>query len=147
MFFAFKSHSECIVAYVYGSANKQKQLWEFHLVMFHMQSTYLLKLTVRLRLLYSLFLFSLWTFVLGGHKTFLGVKTSIFIIFFSKKFSWQNKIWRSTKKFTGGLSPNTPRGYRPDSDFPDNSLNRHYLTKPSSSDKRGLTVDTAFSGP
>jgi len=24
--FAFKSHSECIVAYVYGSANKQKQL-------------------------------------------------------------------------------------------------------------------------
>jgi len=26
VFFAFKSHSECIVAYVYGSANKQKQL-------------------------------------------------------------------------------------------------------------------------
>jgi len=25
-FFAFKSHSECIVAYVYGSADKQKQL-------------------------------------------------------------------------------------------------------------------------
>jgi len=24
--FAFKSHSECIVAYVYGSVNKQKQL-------------------------------------------------------------------------------------------------------------------------
>jgi len=25
-FFTFKSHSECEVAYVYGSANKQKQL-------------------------------------------------------------------------------------------------------------------------
>jgi len=36
--------------YVYGSANKQKQLWEFHVVMFQMQSTYLLKLTVRLNL-------------------------------------------------------------------------------------------------
>jgi len=60
--FAFKSHSECIVAYVYGSANKQKQLWAFHLVMFNMQSTYLLKLTVRLRLLYGSFLFPLWTF-------------------------------------------------------------------------------------
>jgi len=30
-FFTFKSHSWCILAYVYGSANKQKQLWEFHL--------------------------------------------------------------------------------------------------------------------
>jgi len=30
--------------------------------MFHMQSTYLLKLTVHLRLLYSLFLFPLWVF-------------------------------------------------------------------------------------
>jgi len=25
-FFALKSHSECILAHVYGSANKQKQL-------------------------------------------------------------------------------------------------------------------------
>jgi len=25
-FFAFKSHSECILAHVYGSANKKKQL-------------------------------------------------------------------------------------------------------------------------
>jgi len=30
--------------------------------MFHMQSTYLLKLTVRLRLPYSLFLFPHWAF-------------------------------------------------------------------------------------
>jgi len=59
-FFTFKSHSWCILAYVYGSANKQKQLWEFHLVMFRMQSTYLLELTVHLRLLHSLFLFPLW---------------------------------------------------------------------------------------
>ena len=41
---------------------KQKQPREFHLVMFHMQSTYLLKLTVRLRLPYSLFLFAHWVF-------------------------------------------------------------------------------------
>jgi len=37
-FFTFKSHSECMLAYAYGAADKQKQLWEFHLVMFHMQS-------------------------------------------------------------------------------------------------------------
>ena len=36
--------------YAYASVNKQKQLWEFHLVTFHMQSTYFHKLTVRLRI-------------------------------------------------------------------------------------------------
>jgi len=35
-----------------------------------------------------------------GHKIVLGVKTSIFAIFFNKKLSWQNKIC-STKKFRG----------------------------------------------
>jgi len=43
--------------YVYASANKQKQLCEFHLVMFHMQSTYLHKLTVRLRIQFVCFPF------------------------------------------------------------------------------------------
>jgi len=43
------------------------------------------------------------------------------------------------KKFRG-IAPECPHGYRPDFDFSDTSLNRHYLTKPSSWDKRGLTV-------
>jgi len=76
--------------------------------MFHMQSTYLLKLTVRLTPQFvSVSPFnirlgqtrSLGLKVWGGTKHFSGVSTSVFIIFFNKKFSWQNKIWRSTKKF------------------------------------------------
>jgi len=69
--------------------------------MFHMQSTYLLKLTVCLTLQFvsvspfnvrlgqtrSLGL-KVW---LGGTKHFSGVSTSVFSIFFHKKFSWQNK--------------------------------------------------------
>ena len=51
----------------------------------------------------------------------------------------QNNLW--------GIVPECPRGYRFDSDFPDTFLNRHYLTKQSSSDKGGLTVVTVFSGP
>jgi len=39
-----------LILNAYGSANKLKQLREFHFVMFHMQSTYLLKLTARLRI-------------------------------------------------------------------------------------------------
>jgi len=120
--------------------------------MLHMQSTYLVKLTVRLALQFvSVSPFnvrlgqtrSLGLKAWGGTKHFLGVSTSVFIIFLNKKFSWQNKIWRSTKKFR----EDCPRGYRSDSDFPDTSLNRHFLTKQSSSDKRGLTVVTVFSGP
>jgi len=33
-----------------------------------------------------------------------------------------------------------PHAYGPDSNYLDNLLNRHYLTKQSSPDKRGLTV-------
>ena len=40
----------------------------------------------------------------------------------------------------GEVSPNAAYGHRPDSDFPDTLLSRHYLTKQSSLDKRGLTV-------
>jgi len=50
------------------------------------------------------------------------------------------------KKIERGFPPNAPRGYRSDSDFPDTWLNRHFLMKQSSSDKRGLTVVTVFSG-
>jgi len=75
-----------------------------------MQSTYLLELTVRLRIQFVSVsplnvrlgqTHSLGLKVWGGHKTFLGIKTSVFIIFFDKKFSWQNKIWRSLNKFRG----------------------------------------------
>jgi len=119
--------------------------------MFHMKSTYLLKLTVRLTLQFvSISPFNVrlgQTRSLGlkvwGAKTFFRFSTSVFIIFFNKKFSWQNKIWRSTKKFR----EDCPRGYRSDSDFLDTSLNQHFLTKQISSDKRGLTVVTVFSGP
>jgi len=38
---------------------------------------------------------------LGSTKHFQGVKASVYIKFFNKKFSWQNKIWRSAKKFSG----------------------------------------------
>jgi len=49
------------------------------------------------------------------------------------------------KEIWGGFPPNIACGYRPDSDFPDTSLNRHFLTKQSSSsDKRGLTVVTVI---
>ena len=82
-FFAFKSHSECIVAYVYGSANKQKQLREFHLVIFHTQSTYLLKLTVRLTLQF--------------------VSVSPFSVHIGQTRSRGLKVWVGHKTFFGGL--------------------------------------------
>ena len=81
--------------------------------MFHMQSTYLLKLTVRLTLQ---FVFvsplnvhlgqtrSLGLKVWGGHKTFLVGQDFVFVIYFNKKCSWQNKIWRITKNL-GGITP------------------------------------------
>jgi len=85
--------------------------------MFHMQSTYLLKLTVRLTLQFvSISPFkvrsgqtrSLGLKVWGrAQNIFLGVSTSIFIIVFNKKFSWQNKIWRSTKNFRR-IAPECP---------------------------------------
>jgi len=84
-FFAFKSHSKCIVAYVYGSANKQKQLREFHLVVFHMQSTYLLKLTVCLKQLHSFFYVSPLSVRLGQTRS-LGLK-----------------VWARYKTFFGDL--------------------------------------------
>jgi len=115
-----------------------------------MQSTYLLKLTVRLTLQFvsvsplNVHLGqtrSLGLKVWGGHKTFLVGQDFVFVIYFNKKCSWQNKIWRITKNL-GGLPLNASRDYRSDSNFPDTSLNQHYLTKQSSSDKRGLTVVT-----
>ena len=84
--------------------------------------------------------------VWGVTKHISGVSTSVFIIFFNENFSWRNKIWKAQKNF-GRIAPEYLRGYRSDSDFPDTSLNRHFLTKQSSSDKRGLTVVTVFSGP
>jgi len=78
-FFAFKSHSEWIAAYVYGSANKQKQLWEFNLVMFHMQS----KLTVRLTLQFVFV--SPFNVCLGqANKTFFEGLDFCFVIVFYK---------------------------------------------------------------
>ena len=47
-FFTFNLILNALLAYVYRSdllINKKKQ-WVFHLVIFHLQSTYLLKLTV-----------------------------------------------------------------------------------------------------
>jgi len=44
------------------------------------------------------------------------------------------------------MDPECPRGYRPDSVFPDTLLNQHYLTKQSSLDKQGLTVVTIVFG-
>jgi len=89
-FFSFESHSECILAHVCGSANKQKQLWEFHFVIFHMQCTYLLKLTVRLTLQFvsvsPLNVRLGQTCILGlkvwGHKTFLGGQDFCFYYIF-----------------------------------------------------------------
>jgi len=49
-------------------------------------------------------------------------------------------------KNLGGIAPECPRGCRSDSDFPDTSLNRHYLTKQSNWDKRGLIVVTVIFG-
>jgi len=43
-------------------------------------------------------------------------------------------------KIINGNCSRIPPWLRPDSDFPDTSLSRHYLTKQSSSDERGLTV-------
>ena len=142
-----------VLADVYGSVNKQKQLWQFHFVVFHMQSAYLLKLTVRLRIQFvsvspvnvrwgqtrSLGL------RFGEHKTFRGSRLLFSLYFLIKKFPWQNKIWSGLNKFRG-IAPECPRGYRPDSDFPDTSLNRHYLMKQSSSDERGLTTFTVIFG-
>jgi len=79
-----------------------KNNYEFHLVMFHMQSTYLLKLAVCLRLSYSLFVSPLSVHLgqtrqqvlrFRRAKYFWTVKTAIFI----KKFSGRNKIWKGTK--------------------------------------------------
>jgi len=75
--------------------------------MLHMQSAYLLKLTVRLTPQFvsvsPLNVRLGQTHSLGpkvlGTKHFSGVSTFVFIIVFNKKFSWQKKIWRSTKKF------------------------------------------------
>jgi len=51
-----------MLAYAYGAADKQKQLWEFHLVMFHMQSIVHICLSWQVVWLYSLFLFPLSKF-------------------------------------------------------------------------------------
>jgi len=145
-----------MVAYVYGSANKQKQLWEFHLVMFHMQSTYFLKLTVRLTLQFvsvspsnvrlgqtrSLGL-KVWG---GGTKHYSGVSTSVFTIFFNIKISLQNKIWRSTKKFREDC-PECPPWLQVWFRFSGYFAKLTFLTKQSSLDKRGLAAVTVFSGP
>jgi len=119
-----------------------------------MEPTYLLKLTVHLTLQFVSVsplnvrlgqTHSLGLKVCGGTKHFRGQELCFYYIF-NKNFFWQNKIWRSTKNVRG-IAPECPRGYRSDSDFVDTSLNRHYLTKQSSSDERGLTVVTVFSGP
>ena len=95
--------------------------------MFHMQSTYLLKLAVRLTLQFaSVSPFNVrlgQTRNLGlkvwgrGTKRFSGVSTSVFIILFNEKFSWQNKVWEDCPRMP-------PRGCRSGSDFPNTSLNR-----------------------
>jgi len=132
--FSFWMHT----CFVYGSANKQKQLWEFRLVMFHMQSTYCLSWQFVKDYSTVCFCFPLnvglgqtcspGLKVWGSTKPFLGVKTSVFIIFFNTKFSWQNKIWRSTKKFRG-IAPECPLCIQVWFQF------AGYLTKPTLFDK------------
>ena len=101
-----------------GSTYKQKISWVLHLVTIHMQSICLLKLTVRLSLLYTFFC------------SLLSVRLGEFYCTAHRHYClhrWQ-LLW---KEFTL---------YIFDSDYPDTSLNRHYLTKWSSPDKRDLTL-------
>jgi len=106
--------------------------------MFHMQSTYLLKLTVRLRIQFvsvsplnvclgqtCIPSLKLW----GSQNIFRGPRL-LFLSNNLKKFSWQKKFG-GAKINLRGIDPECPRGYRPDFDFPDTSLNRHHLTKQS----------------
>jgi len=88
-----------------------KNNYEFHFVMFHMQSTYLLKVDSSSETTLQFASVSPLNVRLGQTRT-LGLKVwgvqnifrrsrFVFIIFFNKKFSWQKKLWRSLNKFRG----------------------------------------------
>ena len=83
--------------------------------------------------------------VWGAQNIFRGWRLLFLLYFLIKNFLGKTKF-RGAEINLWGIGPKCHRGYRPDFDFPDTSLNRHYLTKQSSSDKRGLTVVTVIFG-